>query len=62
MFNRDIRQEVASAGLKLWQIADQLGINDGNLSRKLRKELPEDQKQHIFRIIKELKEEANIND
>ncbi len=41
MANQDIRAEVKSAGLRFWQIADKLGINDGNLSRKLRHELPD---------------------
>lgn len=52
--NQDIRQAAKKAGLKLWQIADRLNLNDGNFSRKLRKELPTDQKQTIFVIINEL--------
>lgn len=49
--NADIRTAAKSRGIRLWQIADKLGINDGNLSRKLRKELPQDEKQAIFKII-----------
>lgn len=52
--NQDIRQAAKEAGLKLWQIADRLNLNDGNFSRRLRKELPTDQKQTIFAIINEL--------
>lgn len=52
--NQDIRQATKKAGLKLWQIADRLNLNDGNFSRKLRKELTSDQKQTIFAIINEL--------
>lgn len=55
MNNTDIRQEAATAGVKLWQIAERLNINDGNLSRKLRKELPDNEKQKIILIINELK-------
>ena len=41
----------------MWQIADALGINDGNFSRKLRKELPEEEKSKILAIIDQLTKE-----
>lgn len=58
MCNMDIRQAAAGAGGRLWQIADAIGLNDGNFSRKLRKELPEDEKQKIFGIIEDLAKEG----
>ena len=58
MCNMDIRQAAAGAGVRLWQIADAIGLNDGNFSRKLRKELPEDEKQKIFAIIEDLAKEG----
>ena len=54
--NNDIREKAKKSGVALWQIAYKLGINDGNFSRKLRHELPEDTKAQIYRIIDELKE------
>ena len=36
MTNVEIRREAAGAGVKLWQIADKLGITDSYFSRKLR--------------------------
>ena len=59
MHNQDIRRAAAGAGVKLWQIADALGIADCSLSRKLRKELPQDEKERIFSIIRELSQEVN---
>lgn len=56
--NADIRSAVRRNGLYLWQIADKLGINDGNFSRKLRHELPDEEKQKIFAIIEELAKEV----
>ena len=56
MKNKDIREAAKAAGVKLWQIAEKLGINDGNFSRKLRFELSEAEKAKIFKIIEELKE------
>ena len=54
MCNLDVRQAAASAGVRLWQIANAIGLNDGNFSRKLRKELPAEEKRKIFGIIERL--------
>ncbi len=55
MSNIDIKTEAMNAGVKLWQIADKLGITDSSLSRKLRKELSPEEKAKIRAIIAELK-------
>ena len=52
--NQDIKRAAAGAGVKLWQIAEELGIADCNFSRKLRKELPKEEKERIFAIIDRL--------
>ena len=59
MANNDLRRAAAGAGIRLWQIADALGIADCNLSRKLRKELPQEEKEKIFSIIQELAQEVS---
>lgn len=51
MKNKDIREYAKSHGVKLWQIAEELNMNDGNFSRKLRFELSDETKQQIFKII-----------
>ena len=51
MRNADLKSYAKLKGVRLWQIAEVLHINDGNFSRKLRKELSEAQKQEIVRII-----------
>lgn len=56
MANQDIRLEAAGAGVRLWQIAERMGIADCNFSRILRKELTTEQKVEMRRIITELKE------
>lgn len=60
MKNQDIRLEVAGNGLKLWQIAEVLGITDSSFSRKLRKEFPEEEKEKIRMIITQLKNQQKI--
>lgn len=54
--NQDIKNYAKAKGVRLWQIAEVLHINDGNFSRKFRKELSETQKEEIVRIIDELSE------
>ena len=54
MKNLDIRRAAAGNGVRLWQIAEALGIADCNLSRKLRKELPDEEKKANFAIIQDL--------
>ena len=56
MRNEEIRTYAKAKRGKLWQIAAELGLNDGNFSRKLRFELSAETKVQIFRIIDELSE------
>ena len=52
--NKDIKELAKSKRVKLWQIANKLGICDGNFSRKLRYELPLYEKRQILNIIENL--------
>ena len=52
--NKRIRREAENKGVFLWEIAEQLGITDSTLSRKLRRELPEEEQTAILKIIKEI--------
>lgn len=60
MCNMDVREYAKKHNVKLWQIASKLHINDGNFSRKLRLELPEEKKIKIKQIIDELAAEGQI--
>ena len=55
MFNQDIRKQAHSNGVKLWEIAERLNLTDSNFSRKLRRELPKEEKEKIHVIIAEIK-------
>ena len=54
MRNQDVRLAAESAGVRLWEIAEALGIADCNLSHRLRRELPQTEKEKIFGIIEQL--------
>ena len=49
--NVDIREMAKLKGVYLWQIADKLEMDNGNFSKKLRKELSENEKRKIYDII-----------
>lgn len=57
MHNVQIRSAAAASGIKLWQIADILRITDATFSRKLRKELPQEEKQRVLEAIDRLARE-----
>jgi hypothetical protein len=58
MSNNTIREQAKKSRVKLWRVAECLGIADSVLSRKLRHELPETERDHILQIIKTLAEEG----
>lgn len=58
LYNVDVRRTAAGNGVRLWQIADALGISDCSLSRKLRKELSAEEKAAVFAIIQNLSQEV----
>ncbi len=49
--NSDIREKAKSKNILFWQIADKLGITDGNFSRKLRKELSAEEKKRFLQSL-----------
>lgn len=54
MYNKEIRNAAKSAGIHLWHVAAVYGVNDGNFSRKLRQELPQEEKGKLLAIIDRL--------
>lgn len=55
--NDEIRAEALQRKVPLWQIAEKLGIADTTFSRKLRHELPNEEKQRVMEAIREIAEE-----
>ena len=54
MKNKDVRAAIADAGLRMWQVAEALGIADTTFCRKLRRELSDEDKRRVFSAIAEL--------
>ena len=51
MKNKELRKAITDAGLFYWQVAEQLGIIDGNFSRLLRRELEGEKKRRVLEAI-----------
>lgn len=61
MANAEIRAKLAFNGVKQYLLAEALGITETALSRKLRKELPEEEKSRISSLIDEMTGKASTN-
>lgn len=59
MENLEIRRKLKETKVMQWQVADKLGVSEMTLVRKLRYELPEEEKQKIFSVIEEIAVEKN---
>lgn len=58
MENVEIRSAYMQASIKQWQLAEALGISETHFSRKLRKELPQEEKEKILAVIEKLAKEG----
>lgn len=57
MNNLDIRKAIETSNFKYWQVANKLGMTDGNFSRMLRIKLTKENKERVLNAINELEEE-----
>lgn len=56
MTNLIVRMELIQASMKMYQLAELLGISENTLFRKLRHELPEKDQEEIVSKIREWRE------
>lgn len=52
--NMEIRNTAKRSGVRLWEVAEAIGITDGMFSRKLRRELPETEQRKILNIVADI--------
>jgi len=57
--NMDVRNAVKEHGFLLWQLAEALGMQDSNLSKKLRRELSPQEKERYFKTIETMTAQRN---
>lgn len=57
MCNMDLRQKAKEKNVFFWQIARELGVSEPTMTRRLRFELPEQEKRKYLTIIDKLSAE-----
>ena len=55
MSGAEIKKAILAAGLRIWQVADEYGVNDSTFSRKLRHNLSPEDTEKVLSIIEKLK-------
>lgn len=58
MRNVEIKRRAKEKGVKLWQLAERLGITDSTFSRRLRREFSEEEYTQVCTLIDELAAEG----
>lgn len=62
MENMNLRRTAKAAKVPLWRIADAIGVSEPTMTRKLRHELPENEKKQLLDLIKQLAREGENAD
>jgi len=55
MSGAEIKKAILAAGLRIWQVADEYGVNDSTFSRKLRHNFSAEDTEKVLSIIEKLK-------
>lgn len=55
--NQEVKARIFESGVKMWQVANRLGIGEATLSRWMRTELTCEKKENILTIIDEIEKE-----
>ena len=56
--NTEIREAAKRNGVRLWQVAEGIGISDAAFSRKLRRELSASERERVMTVIEKQAEEG----
>jgi hypothetical protein len=56
--NLDLYELIRARGLRLWWVAYELGIQDSNFARMMRRELPTEKRTAVIAAIEKLTQEA----
>ena len=62
MTNTEIRECASKNNVKLWQIAEWLGVHETTFIKRMRRELSDQDKEVVLNAIKELAQEGEKNE
>lgn len=57
--NLDVRECAKKAGVYLWQIAAAIGVSEPTFNRRMRVEMPDNEKEEVKKVISRLETELN---
>ncbi len=57
--NLDVREQAKKAGVYLWQIAAAIGVSEPTFNRRMRVEMPENEKERVKQVINHIAAETN---
>jgi Zn-finger protein len=60
--NQDIKKLMRTYKVFTWECADELGIHENTLYRLLRKELPDETKERIYKAVQRVREGKDMNE
>lgn len=55
--NQDIKEALEKSGVRQWELADRFGFSESGFCKRLRKELPSEEKFKLFSLIAQIMEE-----
>jgi len=61
MYNKDVRNYAKSKNVYLYQIAESLNVSESTFIKKLRKELDDETKESLFKIIDMIAKKRDLN-
>lgn len=57
--NTEIRQAMHEKHVPVWAVAEVVGVHENTMLRRLRTELPSNEREHILRIVERIAEETD---
>ncbi len=60
--NKDIRLALEQSGVRQWELAERAGYSENHFIRKMRHELPSEEKYRMFTLIQEIIDEREVSE
>lgn len=58
--NKEFRADMKAAGIRLWEIADEIGVSEATITRRLRNEMNNETKKQLVQAAQRIKERKEV--
>lgn len=58
--NKEFRADMKAAGVRLWEIADEIGVSEATITRRLRNEMNNETKKQLVQAAQRIKERKEV--